>query len=85
MRYMLHLFSIAFAILFSPVVDLARLVGEAFPRYQPTAAEIIEADSIARTAEIIPIQRSRHMSFIERAKAHVDFSAGHFDPGRLAA
>jgi hypothetical protein len=82
MRYMLHLFSIAFAILFSPVAFVFRLAVET---YQPTAAEIIEADTIARTAEIIPIQRSRHMSFIERAKAHVDFTAGHFDPGRLAA
>lgn len=85
MRYMLHLFSIAFAILFSPIAFVVRVAAEVFPAYQPTAAEIIEADSIARTADVIPIQRSRHLSFIERAKAHVDFSAGHFDPGRMAA
>lgn len=83
MRYMLHLFSIAFAILFSPIAFVFRLAAEA---YQPTASEIIEADSIAPA-----LPRSSRSSavgtcpFIERAKAHVDFTAGHFDPGRMAA
>ena len=80
MRYMLRLFSIAFAILFSPV----SAIFSAFA-YRPTSTESLALDRLIEPVTIIPAVRSRFRAFIESARSHANFTAGHFDPGRMPA
>ncbi|MGV8833259.1 MAG: hypothetical protein ACOH2N_14895, partial [Devosia sp.] len=76
MRYMLHLFSIALAFLFAPVAAIISAFA-----YRPTAHETLALDRIAAPVAVIPVQRSRFRAFVDSARSHVDFTAGHFDPG----
>lgn len=89
MRYMLRLFSIAFAILFAPValaIDAISLATRSIADlYQPSARESLALDRLVEPVAIIPALRSRFRAFIDSARTHVDFSGGHFDPGRMAA
>lgn len=86
MRYMLRLLSIAFAFLAmnfgTAIAAIARTVTDL---YQPTARESLAIDRLVKPVAIIPAMRSRFRAFIDNARNHVDFSAGHFDPGRMAA
>lgn len=80
MRYMLRLLSIAFAILFAPVAA----IFSAFS-YQPSAHESLALDRMAKPVAVIPAMRSRFRAFVDGVRSHADFTAGHFDPGRMAA
>ena len=80
MRYMLRLFSIAFAILIAPLAFAISVIS-----YQPSARESLKLDRLVEPVAVIPALRSRFRAFIDSARNHVDFSAGHFDPGRMAA
>ena len=53
--------------------------------YQPTARESLALDRLVEPVAILPAKRSRFMAFIDSARTHADFTAGHFDPGRMAA
>lgn len=80
MRYMLHLFSIAFSIFIVRVAFALSVI-----RFQPTAAESLALDRLVQPVAVIPAMRSRFRSFVDSARTHVDFTAGHFDPGRMVA
>lgn len=90
MRYILRLLSIAFAVLIAPplafvgesITVALRAVSDLF---QPTARESLAIDRLVEPVAIIPAMRSRFRAFIESARTHIDFSASHFDPGRMAA
>jgi len=80
MRYMLHLLSIAFAIVAWPFT----VIVAAFT-YHPNASESLALDLMAKPLGVLPAARSRFRAFVDSARAHADFTAGHFDPGRMAA
>lgn len=90
MRYMLRLFSIAFAILIAAPLAL---VGDAITislravsgLFQATARESLAIDRLVEPVAIIPAIRSRFRAFVDNARTHADFSSGHFEPGRMAA
>ncbi|GEM_PF-2384681 len=92
-RYVLRLFSIAFAACLAAVAyigDVTHNVVSAIGRaatelYQPTARETLELDRLVAPVAILPKLRSRFLAFIDRLRTHADFSSGHFDPGRMAA
>lgn len=82
MRYMLRLFSVAFAILCAPIAFIASAAAELF---QPSARENLALDRLVEPVVILRALRSRFRAFIDIARTHLDYSAGHFDPGRMAA
>lgn len=92
-RYSLRLFSMAFAAFIAAVSYVSHAIAEvsshiaraAFDLYQPTARETLELDSLVAPVAVIPAMRSRFRAFIDRLRTHADYSAGHFDPGRMAA
>lgn len=92
-RYALRLFSIAFLACIAAVSyvghaisNAASAIGRAaFELYQPSARETLELDRLVAPVTILPALRSRFLAFIERVRSHDLYSAGHFDPGRLAA
>lgn len=80
MSVIMRLLSIAFAFVFWPFTAIAA----AFT-YQPNARESLALDRMAKPVAVLPAARSRFRAFVDSALAHADFSAGHFDPGRMAA
>lgn len=80
MRYLMRLLSIAFAIMVWPLTATLAAFS-----YQPSAHESLALDRMAKPVAVLPAARSRFRAFVDSARAHADFSAGHFDPGRLAA
>lgn len=79
-----RLFSIAFSILVSALYAPIAAVFAAFI-YQPTAHDSLTIDRLFEPVAVIPAMRSRFMAFVDNARSHLDFTAGHFDPGRMAA
>lgn len=92
-RYALRLFSIAFAACFAAVAyigdvthnALSAIGRAAFELYQPSARETLELDRLVAPVAVLPKARSRFLAFVDRLRTHADYSAGHFDPGRMAA
>jgi transcriptional regulator len=92
-RYTLRLFSIAFAACLAAVTYLgdvthnavSAIARAAFDLYQPSARETLELDRLVAPVTILPKARSRFLAFVDRLRTHADYSAGHFDPGRMAA
>lgn len=92
-RFALRLFSIAFASMLTAfgIVGnaisntVAHISRAAFELYQPSARETLELDRLVAPVAVLPKLRSRFLAFIDRLRAHADFSSGHFDPGRMAA
>lgn len=80
MRYFLRLLSIAFAIIIWPVTAIANAFA-----YQPSAHQVLGLRRLTHLVEVLPIMRSRFRAFIDRAMTHANFTAGHFDPGRMPA
>lgn len=88
-----RLFSLAFAALLfvvtTPLTIISDVVSYAArcvtDLFQPTARESLALYRLVHHVAVIPAMRSRFRAFVENARAHVDFSAGHFDPGRIAA
>lgn len=88
MHYVSRLLSIALAAFVWPAAfmsDIAQVVFDYMPSFRPEACESIALDRVARPVAILPALRSRFRAFIDGARSHADFTAGHFDPGRLAA
>lgn len=58
-----------------------------WPAFRPEARESIALDTVARELvdERQPGIASRFVEFGRRALLHPDFTAGHFDPGRMPA
>jgi hypothetical protein len=92
-RYALRLFSIAFAACIAAVSYVGEAITDAltsltriaFNLYQPSARETLELDRLVRPVAVLPKARSRFLAFVDRLRTHADYSAGHFDPGRMAA
>lgn len=67
--------------------SMADALDVRWPDYHPSPGESIALD-LATRAEVDHRQRgiaARFAEFIRRALAHDDYSAGHFDPGRMPA
>lgn len=96
-RFTRLFFSLAYAFALSPLLAAVTYVGEtlsnaaayvgraAVDLYQPTARESLALDRLVEPVAILPALRNRFMAFIDSARTHADFTAGHFDPGRMAA
>lgn len=88
-RFTRLLFSLAYAILVAPLLIIGEAVSygvhAVVSLYQPTASESLALDRLVEPVAILPAMRSRFMAFIDSARTHADFIAGHFDPGRVAA
>lgn len=67
--------------------DIAIRLADGWPAYHPTPGESIALDAAAR--EYVDARQpgimSRFAEFILRALTHDEFTAGHFDPGRMPA
>lgn len=90
MRYMLRLLSIAFAsLIIAPLAFVGETIAVSLRAvsdlFQPSARESLALDRLVEPVAIIPAMRSRFRAFIDSARTHADFTAGHFDPGRMAA
>jgi hypothetical protein len=83
------LFSLAYAMIIVPLFAVGHAVSfvarSIVYLYQPTARESLALDRMVQPVAILPKLRSRFMAFIDSARTHADFTAGHFDPGRMAA
>lgn len=66
-----------------PFRVLYRAIERSFFSIKPDARMVLAVGRIDAAAA--DPARSRSRSFLERALRHVDFSAGHFDPGRTFA
>jgi hypothetical protein len=69
------------------VRDIAVRAAEGWPAYHPSPGESIALDIAARS-EVDARQPgilARFAEFIRRALTHDEFTAGHFDPGRITA
>lgn len=88
-RFTRLFFSLAYAMIIVPLVAVGHAVSfvarAAVDLYQPTARESLALDRLVEPVAILPAMRSRFMAFIDSARTHADFTAGHFDPGRVAA
>lgn len=88
-RFTRPLFSLAYALALAPLLfigEIVSTVGRAIVGlFQPTARESLALDRLVEPVTILPALRSRFMAFIDSARTHADFTAGHFDPGRMAA
>lgn len=88
-RFTRLFFSLAYAILVAPLLIIGEAVSygvrAVVTLYQPTARESLALDRLVEPVAILPAMRSRFMAFIDSARTHADFTAGHFDPGRMAA
>jgi len=88
-RFTRLLFSLAYAFALTPLFAVGQAVSfvarSIFDLYQPTARESLALDRLVEPVAILPAMRSRFMAFIDSARTHADFTAGHFDPGRMAA
>jgi hypothetical protein len=64
---------------------VSSLIALAWPAYHPSPGESIALD-VAVRAEVDNRQpgiMSRFAEFVRRALTHAEFTAGHFDPGRM--
>ncbi|KRA42110.1 hypothetical protein [Devosia sp. Root635] len=88
-RFTRLFFSLAHAFALAPLLfigETVSFVGRTIvDLYQPTARESLALDRLVEPVAILPARHSRFMAFIDSARTHADFSAGHFDPGRMAA
>lgn len=77
-----RLLALVLAVLVWPVAATITAVERfVFPDYQPDAATVLEFDRLMRRDERARVLRSRFRAFVDRARTHADFIAGHFDPG----
>lgn len=83
------LFSLAYAFALAPLLVVGHAVSfvarSIVGLYQPSARESLALDRLVEPVAILPAMRSRFMAFIDNARTQADFTAGHFDPGRMAA
>ena len=81
-----RLFRAILGFLLLPLFTVAAIVERIIPNFQPNAGFSLALDSLLGVIDAeLPISRSRVRAFIDRALTHPDFSADHFDPGRMPA
>lgn len=86
MRYIRIIAAAFLAALIWPVAAAISAIERfVFPAYQPDAATSLALDGITRRDDRATVLRSRFRAFVDRARTHAAFTAGHFDPGRMAA
>lgn len=67
---------------------LSPAIGWAFSivEWRPSAYESLTIDAVTHDLDVdLPRKRHPFLAFIERAKRHPFWTAGHFDPGRAFA